>query len=159
MKKMMFYLVLLSLMAACRKSSCVDCRSPTNDLALCKELIIGKWEWVRTVATIDTFATYTPKTFGHSVTLNFKTDGILENYVDGQLKDTSSYEVYDVGKFFKPDSGQTYLNIKGCVYPTPNPVRFYTYVRAVRLKICDDSLYLPYDRFYHSGNDFYVRAK
>jgi hypothetical protein len=158
MKKIMIYLVLLSLMA-CKKTPSVDCRSPTNDLALCKELIIGKWEWVRTVATIDTFATYTSKTFGHSVKLNFKTDGILETYVDGQLKDTSSYEIYDAGKFFKLDSGKTFLNIKGCNYSRPDAVRFYASARAVRLKICDDSLYLPYDQFYHSGNDFYVRTK
>jgi hypothetical protein len=159
MKKTLFYLVVLSLMAACKKTPSVNCNSPTNDLALCKELIIGQWEWVRTVNRIDTFATFTPKTFGHAVKLNFKSNGILETYIDGQLRDTSSYRVYDAGQYFKPDSGQTYLNIKGGDYTVRNFVQFYASIRAVRLEVCDDSLYLPYDKFYHSGNDFYVRTK
>jgi hypothetical protein len=158
MKKIMLYLVFLSLMA-CKKTPSVDCRSPTNDLALCKELIIGKWEWVRTVTKIDTSDTYTPKTFGHSVKLNFKSDGIVETFIDGQFRDSSGYEIYDAGKFFKLDSGKTQLNIKGCNYRNPNAVQFYTVPRAVRLRVCDDSLYLPYEELiYHTGNDFYVRT-
>lgn len=154
---MMFYLIFLSLMA-CKKTPSVDCNSPTNDLSLCKELIIGKWEWVRTVTQIDTSATFTPKSLGHTVQFNFNSNGIVESFLDGQFRDTSSYEFYDGSKYSKLDSGKTYLRMKGCTYN--GLISFYTYSRDVRVKVCDDSLYLPYEALiYHTGNDFYSKVK
>lgn len=154
---MMYSLIFLSLMA-CNKTPSVDCNSPTNDLALCKRLIIGKWEWVRTVTRIDTSATYTPKSLGHTVRYKFNSNGIVDFFVDGQLKDTSSYEFYDGSKYSKLDSGITYLRMKGCSYR--DNISFFTYSRDVRVKVCDDSLYLPYEALiYHTGNDFYSKIK
>jgi hypothetical protein len=75
MKKMKCYLIFLSLMA-CKKTPSVlsvDCKTPSKDLAICKELILGKWEWVRTERRFDTIATYTPKNYGnHSFVLKRK---------------------------------------------------------------------------------------
>ena len=154
---MMYSLILLWLMA-CNKTPSVDCNSPTNDLALCKKLIIGKWEWVRTVTRIDTSATYTPKSVGHIVQFKFNSNGIVESYLDGQFRDTSSYELFDGSQYSKLDSGITYLKMKGCTYN--GLISFFTYPRYVRVKVCDDSLYLPYEALvYHTGNDFYSKVK
>jgi hypothetical protein len=151
MKKMMFCLVLLSLMSACKKTPSFDCNSPTKDLGLCKELIIGKWEWVRTVRQFDTFAISTPKTAGQTVSLNFKTNGIVETFVNGQFKDTSSFEIYDAVKYSKIDSGLTFLRFREFGWVTP---------RDVLIKVCEDSLFLPYEAtIYHTGNKFYSKIK
>ena len=151
MKKTLLYWVLLSLMAACKKTPSVNCNSPTNEIGLCKELILGKWEWVRTVTQFGSFPTSTPKTSGQTIRLNFKTNGIVETYVDGQFKDTSSYEIYDGGKLFKLDSGITFLSFREYDY---------NHRRPVILKVCDDSLYLPYEAtIYHNGNKYYSRTK
>lgn len=151
MKKTLFYLVVLALMVACKKTPSVDCNSPTNNLALCKELIVGKWEWVRTVTNFGSFPTSTPQTSGRTVQLNFKNNGIVETFFDGQLKDTSSYEFYDGIVISKLDSGTTYLSFRELNYAYP---------RSVRLKVCEDSLYLPYEAtIYHNGNKYYSRVK
>jgi hypothetical protein len=47
MKKTMFYLIVLSLMG-CSKTPKIDCDPPTNDLEICKKLIIGEWQLERT---------------------------------------------------------------------------------------------------------------
>ena len=151
MKKALFYLVLLSLMSACKKTPSVDCNSPTNDLALCKEYIIGKWEWVKNIRYYGGYKVSTPQTAGITRTLNFRTDGIVETYINGQFKDTSSYEIYDGIQISKPDSGTTFLTFREYNYIVP---------RSVILKVCDDSLYLPYEGLiYHNGNDYYSRVK
>lgn len=162
MKKNICYLVFLSLMA-CKKDPpplSVDCSTPTNKEAICKQLILGRWEWVRTFTHFGQPSTITPQTIGHNVQFNFKADGIMETYLDGQFRDTSSYRIYDAGTFFKLDSGITHLSMRGCDYIHPNFVAFYASPRSVRLQVCDDSLYLPYeDLIYHEGNDIYRRVK
>jgi hypothetical protein len=48
MKKIMFYLVLLSLMACCKDNN-VNCDQPSDSAAIAKTLIIGKWRLERTI--------------------------------------------------------------------------------------------------------------
>jgi hypothetical protein len=151
MKKTLFYLILLLLMVACKKTPSVDCDAPTNDLALCKELIIGKWAWAKNIQRFGGYKVSTPVTAGITRSLNFKTNGIVETYINGQLKDTSSYEIYDGNRYFKLDSGKTFLTFRE---------EGYVDARSVILKICEDSLYLPYEALiYHTGNDYYSRVK
>ncbi len=138
----------------------VDCSKPTNKEALCKELILGKWEWARTYTYFSLPSTVTPQELGHNVQFNFKADGIVETYLDGQFRDTSSYKIVDAGISSPRDSGITYLIMQGCDFKYPNSVRFYTYTRPVALKVCDDSLYLPYEYLMsHTGNNIYHRIK
>ena len=149
---------------ACKKAPLVlsvDCKTPSKDLAICKELILGKWEWDRTVTRIDTHATFTPKNFGnHRFVLNFKTEGLVESYVDGDFKDTARYEIVDAGKFYKPDSGISYFIIPFYDKGYKNGGRFYQNSNVAPIKICDDSLYLPYENlFSHTGNDYFKRIK
>jgi hypothetical protein len=151
MKINMLFLALIMLVLACKKSSLVDCKTPTNDLALCKELIVGKWEWAKNIQRFGGYKVSTPQTAGITRSLNFKANGIVETYINGQLKDTSSYEIYDAGKYFKLDSGIAVLTFREYDYAAP---------RFVELKVCDDSLYLPYESLiYHTGNDYYSRVK
>jgi hypothetical protein len=163
MKKMKCYLIFLSLMA-CKKTPSVlsvDCKTPSKDLAICKELILGKWEWVRTEKRIDTIADYTPQNYGnHRFVLNFKTEGLVESYVDGAYKDTARYEIYDGSQFSKFDSGKTFFTISTYDRVFKNEGRFYLSSKIAPIKICDDSLFLPYENlFSHSGNDFFKRVK
>jgi hypothetical protein len=151
MKEIALFLSLIALIVACKKSSLVDCRTPTNDLAICKELIIGKWAWEKNIQYISGYKVSTPQTAGISQNLNFKANGIVETYINGVLKDTSSYEIYDGNKYFKLDSGLTFLTFREYRYVTP---------RSVIVRICEDSLYLPYEALiYHTGNDYYSRVK
>lgn len=150
MKKTLFYLVVLALMAACKKtpSVSVDCRSPTNDLALCKELIIGDWELVKSVKFIDTVAVFRPIN-GRSVHVKFLDSGIMEYYQDGKYITRDSYDIAIMKKFTR-DKGDTLQNV---LWTKKD-------LRIVPLRVCDDSLYLPYESFvYHSGDLYYVRQK
>jgi hypothetical protein len=150
MKKIMFYLVLLSLMAGCKKTPTlsVDCRSPTNNLTVCRELIIGKWNLVKLVRSIDTSAVITP-TNGHSASLIFLNNGTIEYYQDEKYIARDSYDIAIMKKFTK-DKADTLRNV---LWTKKDRM-------IVPLKICDDSLYLPYESFaYHIGDFFYVRQK
>jgi hypothetical protein len=162
MKKNIFYLAFLSLIA-CKKAEpllSVDCAKPTNKEAICKKLILGKWEWVRTETRFNPPYVFGPEMIGHKVALNFKSDSIVEGYIDGQLKDVSKYEIFDAGLSFKRDSGITYIHIRGCQYFPVNSIEFYQSARVAVLKVCDDTLYLPFeDKIYHTGNDIFSRVK
>jgi hypothetical protein len=151
MKINMLFLALIMLVLACKKSSLVDCKTPTNDLALCKELIVGKWAWARSeiyARNPDSLIISRPTSISR-LNLDFKANGIVETYIDGQLMDTSSYVIYDLVRFSKSDSGRVVLDFRQYGNRFGQPVG---------LRICEDSLFLPYSES-HGANEFYNKVK
>jgi hypothetical protein len=125
---MMFYLILLSLMA-CRKEN--DCAEPTFDVGIARNLIIGKWEWKITYyydMLKDSNVILTPKNLKVERKMEFKKDGNLSVLENGNsiletpyvfVKDTSNigfdpnryYITWKGSKFaFKICSEYLYLN-------------------------------------------------
>jgi hypothetical protein len=157
MKKMSFYLIFLSLMA-CKKKPSVDCNSPTNDLALSKELIIGDWQWVKSRSLQSGYISR-PDSTKYQVMFSFKSNGIMEQFVDGNLVDTSSYEIAIEKKYstFYGDTLRNVLAIKRrLVKFQKHPLMEY----YVPIRICNDSLYLFYESYaWHTAGDNYFSRK
>ena len=77
------YLLLTSiiLLTGCRK-----------DNLTISELIIGKWDWVRSVSPWTGQVT-NPHTAGYSIRLVFSTDGIMKEYRNDTLSNSSNYSI------------------------------------------------------------------
>jgi hypothetical protein len=143
MKKIMFYLVLLSLMAACRKSSCVDCSSPSESAAIAQELILGKWQLERTI--------FISRLLGKRI---YKTKKDFPNYI-------LIFQDKGIIKLFRNDTligGSTFKFIKEKeIAPTSNSNRDLLFMNNLELPsqfegvtpfgICNDSLYLSFQSY------------
>ena len=55
-------------------------------------LIVGKWEWVKTIIPYGGQET-NPQTAGFSMTLEFSNNGTVKEYKNGLLIGTSSYDI------------------------------------------------------------------
>jgi len=74
-------LTILPFMVSCQK-----------DNSTFSEVIIGKWEWVKTVSPWTGLVS-NPQTVGYSTTLEFTSDGILKEYKDGTLSNSTNYSI------------------------------------------------------------------
>ena len=152
MKKNMFYLVLLALMAACNKppSVSVSCNSPTKDVSIAQKLIIGKWVWVYSNhynRLLGKNELWTPEVKDIIRVMEFDTKGNLSMFEDGKLTAQTTYEFqkYSVSTNIPADSTRFVLLCKG---------RGNTF-----FKICSDSMYLPYQSFGYdaSGDEVWMK--
>ena len=148
-----FATILLMLAIACKREPLVSCNSPTNDLALSRELIIGKWRMNRSVVFFDTSFVWVPPKSA-MIDVKFTKKGIVEYYVNGRLQDTCRYEINPMNKYtlFPRDST---VNVLWLI----NRNRL-TMSRGledmVPIRICTDSLFLRYESFrYHGIGDNY----
>ena len=156
-----FVAALLLLAMACKKDPPlpdVSCDKPTNDLALSRQLIIGTWQWSKTIHFIDHDQIITPDSTGKNVQLVFRKDGIVEHYFNGRLNDTSSYEI-EVMKKYTWNQGDTTLNLLWIRHI--NSRTFYPFIKEVApIRVCNDSLYLRYESFfYHTGDNYFFKIK
>ena len=165
MKKFNYtFMALLFLLAmACKKDPPpplpdVNCNRPTNDLTLSRQLIVGTWQWSKTVHFFDHDQVITPDSTGNNVRLVFRTDGIVEHHFNGRLNDTSSYEI-DIMKKYTWNQGDTTLNLLFIRHL--NSKASYPYMQIiVPIRVCNDSLYLKYESFaFHTGDNYFYRVK
>jgi hypothetical protein len=160
MKKIMFYLVLLSLMAACKHlpqpSATVDplppppkvvnCDSTTRDPVIAQKLIVGKWIWVYSLRynrRLGYKEILTPANYRNNVkdVMEFDAYGKLNFYEDGKLTAQSTYQFRKYSDFSNISSDSTIY-----LFNQPGRSAFY--------RICPDSLYLPFQSFgYDVGQD------
>ena len=142
MKKTLFYLVLLSLMS-CHKELYVSCDTPSNDAEIAKSLITGRWELERTRFASRRFGKViylTKKDLPHYV-LIFQGKGTLQLFRNDTLIGDGSF------KFIKEKD----------IAPTSNSDLNLLFMNKVELpgefegvvpfKICNDSLYLPFQSY------------
>ena len=154
MKKIIygFAAILFMLAIACRKIPDVSCDSPTNDAALSKKLICGTWRLDRIETSLDTVATFRPPQIG-LIDITFREDGTLKYCIDNKCVDTLKYDIDIMKKYtlYYKDTTRNvlFINTKGMI-----GLNF-----IVPLRICSDSLYLPYESYrYHGvGNCIYYR--
>jgi hypothetical protein len=57
------------------------------------ELIIGKWEWIKTIESPYTGQVSNPQTSGFSKTLEFTRDGTMKEYKNDLLINSSNYSI------------------------------------------------------------------
>ena len=81
MKKLIFILIIIVSILGCKKSE-----------KSIPEQVIGKWEWVKTIAPYSGYET-NPQTAGFSMTLEFSNNGTVKEYKNGLLIGTSSYDI------------------------------------------------------------------
>lgn len=142
MKKFMMYLVLLSLMS-CRKELDIGCDVPSNSAEVAKSLIIGRWELENTRFASRRFGKViyqTKKDLPHYV-LIFQGKGTLQLFRNDTLIGDGSF------KFIKEKD----------IAPTSNSDLNLLFMNKVELpgefegvvpfKICNDSLYLPFQSY------------
>ena len=127
----------LMLFIACSKVPDVSCDSPTNDAALSRKLIRGEWIWSyskqysrQSGKEIIT----TPKSDSIAKTMIFYSDGRLKIYKNNKLEVETTYQFRKMSEWslYPPDSLKTILSWKSS---------------NVIWRICNDSLYLPYQTF------------
>jgi hypothetical protein len=122
------YLLLtsLTLLVGCQK-----------DYDTVSELIIGKWEWVKSVSAW-TGQVSNPQTVGYSLELEFTSDGIMKEYKNDTLLSSTNYSMEvnssePTGNFLIYNSGfrsQVYVGIDSLTLNTvyvDGPVS--TYIR------------------------------
>jgi len=63
-----------------------------KDKSTFSEIITGKWEWVKTVSPWTGLIT-NPQTAGYSITLEFTSDGIMNEYKDGTMSGSTNYSI------------------------------------------------------------------
>ena len=163
MKKHIQYALamLLVLLMACQKDKepdiYVSCDKPTNDLALSRKLIIGTWRFKRYV--FENANGITRKDIDTAqIDVKFTSNGILEYYEKGQLIDTCGYEI-DIMKKYTLYPGDTTQNLLWM--PTRKRSMLSALEYKVPLRICNDSLFLPYQSFaFHTiGNNYFFRLR
>ena len=160
MKKINYGFVLLLLLLAvmaCKKDPLpdVNCNSPTNDLALSKELIVGCWRLSKTRYFFDSSYVVNYVLNKNSIDIRFTKDGVVECYQGGEFIDSSRYEI-DIMKKYTLFPGDTTRNVLWIV----NTKKMYALENLVPIRICTDSLYLFYESFrYHSGNRYFYRIE
>jgi hypothetical protein len=157
MKKKMsfgFAAILFMLGVACRKVPDVSCNSPTNDAALARELIISKWRLDRIKFSLDSSYTWYPPQKG-MIDIHFKEDGVLEYYIDDECVDSCRYEI-DIMKKYTLYFADTTRNVLRLLYHKQGMIGLEG---LVPLRICSDTLYLPYESFRYDGigDCFYYR--
>jgi hypothetical protein len=81
MKKTIFILVIIIFCFGCKKDS-----------EAISDLIIGRWEWVKTIIPYGRQVT-NPQTSGFSKTLEFMKDGKMNEYRNDSLITTSGYKI------------------------------------------------------------------
>jgi hypothetical protein len=74
-------LAILTFIVSCQK-----------DKSTFSEVIIGKWEWIKTVSPWTGLVSI-PQTVGYSTILEFTSDGILKEYKDGTLSSSTNYRI------------------------------------------------------------------
>jgi hypothetical protein len=151
-----FAAILFMLGVACRKVPDVSCNSPTNDADLSRELICGNWRWVKT-RSLSNGILITPDDVGYQFVLSFTDNGILKKYIDGNLSDTTNYEIA-IEKKYTTFYGDTTRNVLAIGRPLGlgNPLPLIQHI--VPIRICSDSLYLLYESYrYHEGDSYFVR--
>ena len=143
----------LMLLIACNKVPDVSCDSPTNDAALSRKLILGTWRLHRIQFSLDTSYTwYPPKK--EMIDVKFKEDGILEYYVDNKLINSCKYDI-DIMKKYTLYFADTTRNVLSIDKRGMNGLE-----GLVPIRICSDSLYLPYESFRYDGiGDCYYYRK
>ena len=72
-------IIFLTSFFSCQKDS-----EPISDL------IIGRWDWVNSVSPW-TGQVSNPQTVGYSLTIEFTNDGIMKEYKDGTLSNSTNY--------------------------------------------------------------------
>ena len=132
MKKMIFYLIFLSLMA-CKKTPSVDCNSPTSDSTLAKELLIGEWRLERTfIAARGIGKVSKTRDQLPYVILNFRNDLTFQCFIADTLSCKGKFE-------FAKDGNTDLLIFKDF------DLLFIDGVAPFR--ICSDSLYLNFNSY------------
>jgi hypothetical protein len=63
-----------------------------KDRSTFSEIIIGKWEWLESVSPWTGLVT-NPQTAGYSITLEFTSDGIMNEYKDGTMSNSTNYSI------------------------------------------------------------------
>ena len=139
MKKHIQYALamLLVLLMACQKEPNVSCNSPTNDVNTSKKLIVGTWQWAYSkqyARTTSTWDITNPKTDTIERSMTFNKNGQLLIYENGILKTETTYQFRKMSEWslFPGDSARFILSWKNS---------------NVVWRICNDSLYLPYQSF------------
>ncbi len=74
-------LTILSILVSCQK----DDKAPP-------ELIIGKWEWIRTIIPYGGQES-NPQTSGFSITFEFMSNSIMKEYKNNSIINTSDYRI------------------------------------------------------------------
>jgi hypothetical protein len=129
MKKMTFYVILLSLMSACKHEPSIDCSAPTDDLNIARALITGRWELERTFLASRGIGIVrkTKNQLPRSV-ITFYSDSTCKYFVADTLLYAGDFRFVE----FTGDQYLRFENAKGYYYSTI-------------FRICDDSLYLLYN--------------
>jgi hypothetical protein len=148
---------LLMVGVACRKVPDVSCNSPTNDATLSMELICGNWLWVKS-RKLSTGKIITSSDVGYQFQLTFTKDGRVEKYIDGNLVDTTTFEIA-IEKKYTTFYGDTLRNVLAIGRPLGfgNPPPLIQHI--VPIRICTDSLYLFYESYRSPVGDFYFARK
>jgi hypothetical protein len=136
MKKMMFYLIFLSLMG-CKKTLLIDCSSPTKDPDIARQLIEGKWGWKYSNyfnRRESKYEIWTPDNRNSIKTMEFSSNGNLCIFENGKLVTKTNFEFKKLSALtnFPADSTRYILSWKNS---------------DTVFRICSDSLYLPYQSF------------
>ncbi len=158
MKKQIIYLVLLSLMA-CKKRDCpvetvdvepkkpplVDCSRTTTNRDTAQTLIVGKWQLERTVfadrrlgKTVYKYANELPR-----IILDFRKEGSFDYFQNDTLRAASTYGFYKLSEItkFQADSTRNALHMPQMLS------RGVSFGTLITYRICDDSLFLPFQSF------------
>ena len=67
----------------------ISCQKDTETIS---DLIIGRWDWVNSVSP-RTGQLSNPQTVGYSLTLEFTNYGIMKEYKDGTLSNSTNYSI------------------------------------------------------------------
>jgi hypothetical protein len=81
LKKIILFLLIIVSIGGCKKD-----KETTSDL------IVGKWDWVKSVSPW-TGQVSNPQTTGYSLTLEFTRDGIMKGYKNDTLSNTTNYSI------------------------------------------------------------------
>ena len=160
MKKQIIYLTLLSLMA-CKKTpsiedeitkpkeevsqkpSLVSCNTPTRNPDTAKIIIIGKWQLERTIFVsmiLGKVIYRTYKDYDKEV-IHFKEDGMLDFYLKDSLVVTSPYNINKLSETTKYPKDSTIYALRA------EKIKGVSFGTLTTYRICDDSLYLPFNSF------------
>jgi hypothetical protein len=149
MKKNIFYVVLLSLMA-CKHMpptlenvdvppKVVNCDTTTRNPIIAQKLIIGKWIWVYAYHAnrrLGYREIWTPANYRNNIrdVMEFDAQGNMRFFEDGKLTAQTTYQFRKYSDFsnIPSDSTRFLLHFPG---------------RDAFFRICPDSLYLPYQSF------------
>ena len=139
MKKQIQYALamLLLLLMACQKDPDVSCNSPTKDVNTSKKLIVGTWQWAYSKQYFRSSSRWVitnPQTDTIERSMTFNKNGQLMIYENGLVKTETTYQFRKMSEWslFPGDSARYIISWK---------------YNNVVWRICNDSLYLPYQSF------------